>query len=931
LRKSLSPKTSNFSPRQILARLFRSKWVVPFFLSLFCLAVYNANLRQIGAGDTVPARYLPLILWKYGTFKLGDHANLVSNGHPRYPDRDRPAGADGKVIYCESWTYWLVGTQDHQLASLYPVVAPLIVAPLYLPAIVWLNVHGWEQPNIDRVAEIMEKLSASFLASLACVMMYVVLRRDSGRWSLPIALAFAFGTNTWMISSQALWQHGAGEFFVALALLLAIGNSSRVQIALLGTVCVLMAANRPPDGLIAGAFVAFTVFTQRSKALWLFAGGALPLAAILAYNLDFIGFLGGGYAAQKISKIPFFKLNGMGGLGLLVSPTRGLLVFSPFYLFLFPGVAQRFRTPATNPLALALCTAVVAQLLVYSQADWRAGFSWGPRWLTDLLPILTWFLAPVTLALSALSRFLLIVTMVASVAIQTIGAFWYTRMSDEKIFAGAPEPMSGAWNPHNTPFFVELQQARSRGDLLQNASGRVERIGTARMAEGQEAPLLKSGSTLEGWARAGRGAPAQVFLLLDGIIIGASQDFQPRVDSPLGNNQEPATAWRITVNMQGVTPGKRVLQLAVRIEPRGNLRIVREQVVYVAPQEIPADPFGASARPVADSELAQLATLAASRLREHQSKYGYWLTSYTQKLRYEAPKQEMNTFLTATLIDYLSPVAGRHGLGDVVERARTHLLGQIEENGLVRYHGRPDGPAIGTLGYPITPDSDDTSLAWRISGRGPEDLRFRPMMEILSAYRDARGLYRTWLSPQNAYVNLNPGLDPNPTDIGIQVNICLMLNNLAPPLALELISALERFSDDGDLWIYYSKAPLLPYLRMAQLRQLGYKIQLPSERLALPALGQEIWSDAAFWLVERQLHPDQIEGSIAIDSLLERLGRDKFALIRTSPPMLYHNDQSATVERYYWSEDFGYTLWLRLYEQRLWDREHKHIGPPTRR
>jgi hypothetical protein len=923
---SLSPNISNFSPFQVLARIFRSKWAVPLLLGLICFAGYNANLRQIGAGDTVPSRYLPLILWKYGTFELGDHARMVANGHPRYPDRDRPAGANGKVIYCESSTYWLVETQDHQLASLYPVVTPVLVAPLYLPAVVWLNVHGWEQPNIDRVAEIMEKLSASLLASLGCVVMYLVLRRDGGRWSLPLALAFAFGTNTWMISSQGLWQHGTGELLVALALLLAVGNPSRLRIALLGAVCVLMTANRPPDGLIAGAFLACTVWTQRSKAFWLFVGAALPLAAILAYNLDFIGFLAGGYAAGKNPNRPFFHLNGLGVLGLLVSPSRGLLVFSPFYVFLFPGLAQRLRTSTTRSLALATGFAIAAQLLLYSQADWRAGYSWGPRWLTDLLPILTWLLAPAPLAFRAFPRFLLILAMVASIAIQAIGAFWYTRMSDERIFAAAPQPMGGAWNPRNSPFLVELQQKRSRGDLLQDASGQVERIDAARIAEG-EVPLLKSGALLEGWARAGLGAPAQVFLLIDGIIVGASQDFHSSQHSSEGNNHEPAILWRITANTQGITPGKRVLQLAVRIEPRGNLRIVREQVVCVAPQEIPADPSGASARPLGESELAGLAIRAASLLREHQSSHGYWLTAYTQKLRYEAPKQEMNTFLTATLIDYLSPVASSHGLGDVVERARAHLSEQIEENGLVRYHGRPDGPAIGTLCYPITPDSDDTSLAWRITGRGPDDPKFQPMMKILSAYRDARGLYRTWLAPRNAYVNLNPGLDPNPTDIGIQVDICLMLHDLAPAAARDLSNALERFRDDGDLWIYYSKAPLLPYLRMAELRQLGYKIELPSERLALPAPGQEIWSEAAFWLVKRKFQPAEAEGSAAIASLLERLGRDDFARIRTTPPLLYHNDLSASVERYYWSEDFGYALWLRLYGQSLPDREKKRVPP----
>ena len=107
-----------------------------------------------------------------------------------------------------------------------------------------------------------------------------------------------------------------------------------------------------------------------------------------------------------------------------------------------------------------------------------------------------------------------------------------------------------------------------------------------------------------------------------------------------------------------------------------------------------------------------------SLLRERQSKEGYWLTAYTPRPRYEALQPEMNTFLTAMLVDLLSPIARERGLGDVVERARRHLATQIESNGLVRYHGLPDGPTIGTLGCVITPDVDDTALAWRIAGRG---------------------------------------------------------------------------------------------------------------------------------------------------------------------------------------------------------------------
>src|SRR4051794_29983505 len=189
-------------------RLYLQSFTAPLLLGLVCFLVYNVNLRQIGAGDTVPARYQPLILWHDGTLDLDADARLVAHGHSMLPDWSRPAGADGKVIYFEPSAYWMVRTRQHQLASLYPMVTPLLVSPLYIPAVIWLNAYGWEPPQIDRVAELMEKISASILASVASVLMFLVLRRDCIRWSLLLAMAFAFGTNTWMISSQALWQHG---------------------------------------------------------------------------------------------------------------------------------------------------------------------------------------------------------------------------------------------------------------------------------------------------------------------------------------------------------------------------------------------------------------------------------------------------------------------------------------------------------------------------------------------------------------------------------------------------------------------------------------------------------------------------------------------------------------------------------------------------
>src|SRR5258708_37801923 len=83
-------------------------------LGVCCLLVYNANLRSIGTGDTLPARYLPFGIWRYGSVLLDPIAEATREGF------DHP--------------YWIVAGRAGHSLSLCPVVLPLLIAPLYAPA-----------------------------------------------------------------------------------------------------------------------------------------------------------------------------------------------------------------------------------------------------------------------------------------------------------------------------------------------------------------------------------------------------------------------------------------------------------------------------------------------------------------------------------------------------------------------------------------------------------------------------------------------------------------------------------------------------------------------------------------------------------------------------------------------------------------------------
>jgi hypothetical protein len=327
--------------------------------------------------------------------------------------------------------------------------------------------------------------------------------------------------------------------------------------------------------------------------------------------------------------------------------------------------------------------------------------------------------------------------------------------------------------------------------------------------------------------------------------------------------------------------------------------------------------------PAPAADLHEASRIAASRLRDRQAAEGYWLTTHTRGTRFEDGRPEMNTFMTALLVDLLGPLAADAGLDASLTRARAHLTAQIEPGGLVRYHGLPDGPGIGRLGCAITPDTDDTALVWRLAPARDRE-RLTAALATIESYRTEEGLYRTWLAPRENYRCIDPGSDPNPADLVIQMHLLQLLAEVRPEAGRSLCKAMRPVVDEDRVWAYYSRAPLVPILRLADLRRAGCALELPASRMSSDVPEQRTWISVARLLGEGSAPGGTPPDAALAGALLRELARDDFALIRSNPPLLYHNDLTASVSRYYWSEDVGYALWLKLHD------EYERTGDPRR-
>ena len=111
--------------------------------------------------------------------------------------------------------------------------------------------------------------------------------------------------------------------------------------------------------------------------------------------------------------------------GLLLSPSRGLLVYSPVMVFAFAGILNAWnddRYGALRPMSVVFALTVFIQFCWY---DWWGGWSYGTRPLVDTMIYLALFLIPVMdwLWTRKAAAVLFFVTLAWSFFVQGLGAF----------------------------------------------------------------------------------------------------------------------------------------------------------------------------------------------------------------------------------------------------------------------------------------------------------------------------------------------------------------------------------------------------------------------------------------------------------------------------------------------------------------------------
>jgi hypothetical protein len=355
------------------ARFHESSRRMATALALAALAfgVYSGNGHiHSSNGDTLPASLVATTLLVDGGLHLDRFAD-VWRASGRF---SRPAGLP----------YFLVHT-PRGVVSKYPVATGILAIPLMAPAV--LAPTATVSAHVD-AAHRQEKYAAALITA-ASVAIFAVLCRQLGfgAWlTVGLTCFYAFGSQAFNTSSQLLWQHGPGALFILLAFLYfaRLREGATRALAVCFTIAWAVAvAIRPMNILVVGPLAVLALHRFPYK-----VSLALPAVfvgvPVVAYNLYFFQALRGGYVTEPpfvVTHLPY------GVAGLLFSPGRGLFLYFPVAVVALVLAFRRLRT--TDDIARTVLVSFGAVVLFYgSYVHWHGGGSVGPRYLTEVQPLL---------------------------------------------------------------------------------------------------------------------------------------------------------------------------------------------------------------------------------------------------------------------------------------------------------------------------------------------------------------------------------------------------------------------------------------------------------------------------------------------------------------------------------------------------------------
>jgi len=284
-------------------------------------------------------------------------------------------------------------TLDDEIFMAYPWPTALFLVPSAAFADVFFGVEPKSvsiySPNQTWPYEV---FTAAVLMAVATRVFLLSIKHHGRRAQVISTVGLTFGSVWWSAVSRGMSQHAAAAPFVVLMLVLLVrSRTNNRNLEWLGAVVALAFVMRPTMA-IALAVCSVWIFVRHREVFSRYVMTGLCIAVpFLLVNLASYGELLPGYYRTG----PLLQGNLFSGLsGILLSPSRGLLISSPVVVIAAFGFIQRFREKLLDDVDLILLVILVLHILmVASWPNWWGGSTFGPRLLAESMPIIFFYVA----------------------------------------------------------------------------------------------------------------------------------------------------------------------------------------------------------------------------------------------------------------------------------------------------------------------------------------------------------------------------------------------------------------------------------------------------------------------------------------------------------------------------------------------------------
>ena len=450
-------------------RVLASKYFLPVVLFSVCFSAYVSNGDFLPGNDQIGNMLFSVNLLKRHSFTLGPPdapgsffwIEVRPGAAPRRVTIDMwnsetdAAYREGR-LKAPSYYYYLAPTTRRDVyVNTFGIGAPLFGLPVYALLDLFVDIEAnrfwWWHGGA---------LTASLLTALAAVFVFLAARGFVKPVpAFLVALAFGLGSCAWPISSQALWQHPASTFCLSLGAWFLLRSRERPRAAAwCGAAFGTAVLCRPATAVVVVCAGVYLLWVDRRRCLAYILGGLPFLVSLTVYNASFFGnplVFGQSVVSQSLA----LRDTGSASLwqsswreslpGLLISPGRGLIWFSPVLLFGFLSAVAVWREPRYRPLIPLQAAVLLMILLAGKWFDWWGGSTWGYRSIVDTTPFLALLMLPIIERLLANrpTRMLFGALLLWSAAVQFVGAYSYSLMG-----------WTDLWRKHDNPDYASLWQ-----------------------------------------------------------------------------------------------------------------------------------------------------------------------------------------------------------------------------------------------------------------------------------------------------------------------------------------------------------------------------------------------------------------------------------------------------------------------------------------